>query len=104
MTTSEDVSRIARNLGRNEIAKDFNAVTQLGYDLVQKCSEISKMEKELKEFKIQLNNLNILSRLNPILTTVMKSEQISETTRTSTAQLLDRIITSILNSNVILEE
>jgi len=104
MTTSEDVELIARNLGKTEIARDFNTVTQLGHNLIQKCSEISKMEKELKEFKIQLNNLNILSRLNPILTTVMKSPQISDLTKTSTAKLLDRIITSILNSQVILEE
>lgn len=104
MTTSDEIERIARRLSSNEIAKDFNKVTQEGYSLLQKCKEISKMEKELKEFKIQLNNLNILSRLNPILTTILKSSQISEETRTSTAQLLNRIIISILQSNVILEE
>jgi len=104
MSKSTDMRRLLSLMVTPENGSNFNKVCQFGHSLEQYSIDLSNMEKEIKDLKLQLNNLSIMSRLNPILTTILKSSTISETLKVKVSLLLDRIVTSILHSNVILEE
>jgi len=60
--------------------------------------EIVLLEKKVKDLNLQLSNLNLLSKLNPIISIILKSTWINEETKEKLVQLLDRIINSILQS------
>jgi len=60
--------------------------------------EIVSLEKKVKDLNLQLSNLNLLSKLNPIISIILKSNWINEETKEKLVQLLDRIINSILQS------
>lgn len=74
----------------------------IGTELSKFVKDIEKLEKMVNDQSILLSNLNILAKLNPILAIVLKSAIVSEEVKSKITNLLDRIITSILQSEDLL--
>jgi galactitol-specific phosphotransferase system IIB component len=101
MTISERLQEFSFKLGSSTFAqittKEFLEKNR-NLDLDKLVLEIVSLEKKVKDLNLQLSNLNLLSKLNPIISIILKSNWINEETKQKLVQLLDRIINSILQS------
>jgi len=100
MTISKDLmSYIDSNLIQAKRIEGQQLV--IGNQLRQFCQEIEKLENLSKAQEILLSNLNIMAKLNPILAIVLRSTWVLEEVKNKVTLLIDRIITSILQSEEI---